>query len=1343
MGRSAVRVLMVTLAAALCLASGARADDTELFVKGSVPPNVLIILDSSQSMTWFNNSGGTVGDEFGGLGAQPASRMFIAKDVLNEVVTRYSDKINFGLAAYEQKQATDPANVKVTGPQPRSWYYAEGWSKIPWGWVSYVFGSRYYLAPWYFDLRVPQAGLGGPADPADPAGYDPATLRPNSPAFTVRWQLRTDVTPNPRREFWAGQAYIAPTSHNEDFCRYRSDRSYDGGATWTPSGSPWDIPPGGCPASGTVTASDTVGAVTISWTCTFSSRKTYDSPTPYVYSCTRYNNGSSIGTSTREYQDDQGASFSWTESFTAGYDRRTVSLGLITKPVTDSAGQAYRPDYYRWTYYYEATCPANSNCKNTGKFWQWTWSTPWYPDDATCKAGQVNDPWADPVSLGLPACGASGSWRNAGTQTWTPSATGAWGVPYDAEYRWQGNNYSLTTDTSCDGARILVDVGSGTQAEIKNYLGFGDNTKTIHAANRSTPIAGALTTAYNYFADPDGIVRTDALKECRRNYVLFVTDGGEACLLDLTVPGQKAADLANLNDPPGGVKTYVVGLDPGGLSRDENTVLGNVAAQGGTSDWYRASNRATLQSAIEGILGEILSSKYTFAAIIVPRMRFKDNLVAIQGSMLPNTVSNQPFWKGYLTAYKLDDDGTLATDGTNQIDASVVRYWEASAQLEATSPDDRKIYTLGMDTLDTDWTKWKYKFFEFKAGDLRVYHNVNCAWTFGGLGTSVNTVSFPDVDQSGGANTLADCAAFVNLLRGSDLHNWGSKLGDIFHSQPVVVGSPSPTYVDTTFDPSNPTKNFPFAGAGAVASTFDAFRGTKATRTRIAVVGANDGLLHAFNAGNWDAGNGAYDTGTGREVWAYLPPNLLGTVYNLGNKTGSHRYYADGNPKVVDLWLDDNNDGAKATDGSEWHTVLLMNLRQGGTGIFHLDLTDTLNPKPIANGTAYYPPSWSTCGQSWSEPAIGKVKMQIGGRKVDRWLAFFGDGDTSTNAVQSLGCGKAFYAVDLKTGEYVWVLHNKDWAWWRTNLPAELQEMKYDMVGSPIVLDTNADGYVDRVYIGDRGGQIWRFDVGALATSGGGDVVPGATTIEAGKIDNWVVSRLFVGTPTQSLYEKLGAAWDAKGNLWIFAGTGDRPNPTSLLDPADPEGAAGRGSNGRLYGIKDPYDPATAVPAPWSNGDLEDVTGKNTLTPEDLTKPGGWRFKLEASEKMFTSVELFNKQVFFATLKPGPVISGDGCSSSPSEARLYSMYYTTGGGATDGGAFTAAIPAPSANRYNILGSGAPTKTVISTLSLGGGGILYTGTNEGTVRRGRSTPQANELFLNAPNNLRFTRYWRQN
>lgn len=1299
MVRYSARLVLAALIAALALApAAARADDTDLFVKSNVPPNVLILLDTSRSMTWYNKDGGTVGDEFAGVPGRTGSRMWIAKDVLNEVVAANADKINFGLAAYQQ--GTAATNVRALGTPPRAWYYSEGSSKVPFSWLAYTYSNRYYYWPWYFDLRTPQAGLGGPASASDPAGYDPATLKPNSPSFTLAWSLRTDVSPNPTRFKSDGVPEVW-----QDRCLRHYEISYNNQVTWSYWYNPGSDVAAGCPSAGGL-----IGGIGYSperyYSCTFNRRLTYDTPTPYEYLCGRYTDSALDGTTQYDYKQDQIANY--TRSFQSRYNYRLLSDG-VQNVVTQNA----RPDRYMWRYYYTATCVAN--CKNTGNFWTWTWDTPYYPDDATCKAGSVNNPWTDPATLGVSL--TCTSYRNAGQPAYTLSATGTWAVPVNYEYKWQGNNYELATDNSCSGGRVLVDVGSGTLSEIKNYLGKGtDPAKELHAANNSTPLAGVLDTATTYFTNPDGVVMTDALKQCRKNFAIMVTDGGDSCLIDLTVPGQKAQALANLSNLPGGVKTYVVGIDQGGLSTDERNALTSIAFKGGTGNFYSAGDRAALLSALETILGQILSQSYSFAPPIVPRMRVRDNLIAIQGAMLPNTASNVPFWKGFLAAYQLRDDGTLPTDANHLLDATqITQYWEASAILNARSPDDRKMYTSRNVQSGSNWTTEMVPF----ISGATVNSLVGCPGSF--------TLTEHDINNDGALNTT-DCDLFVQLLRGSNAFvNWGSKLGDVFHSQPVIVGSPSATYVDTTFDPANPSANLALSAA---PSTYKAFRDAHSTRTRVVLVGANDGFLHAFNAGNWDTALAAYDAGTGAEEWAYTPPNLNAALKSLGSKSGAHRYFVDGTPKVADVWLDDNNDGTKALDGTEWHTVALVALRQGGTGIFHLDITDTVvadtrGPRPLTNGTNQYPTYYSTCGQSWSEPAIGKVKVQIGGRKVDRWVAFFGDG-FNTDPL-STTCGREFHVIDLKTGQHLWRLGNQVSGTMQT-----VPEMQYDVMGSPIALDLNGDGYVDRVYIGDRGGQIWRFDVSAVGANGGNDVDPRAGT----RVNNWVVSRLFAGPTTQMFAEKPAAALDERGNVWVFAATGDRANPLSAGDPDDAVDA-GKGRDGRLFGIMDTY-PGRVTP--WAETDLTDVTGVNTLNPADI--PGaGWRIKLDKTEKNFTPVEVFNKVVFFGTVKPGATITGAGCTTSPATARLYQIYYLTGGGVTDMAAFQSATPTPS-NRSVELGTGAPVRSLITTLSLGGSGVLITGTGEQAVRF--ATPSgADGIFFNAPINLRQTRYWRVN
>ncbi len=401
MAKSVARVVSAALLALAWLVPRAGADDTELFVKGPFPPNVLVILDSSMSMTWFDKDGNTAGDELCfpadqcrlGAATDPekdpgpsaASRMWMAKHVLTRVITENADKINFGLAA--DQQGKDAKSVVPRGPPPQAGYYTEGAAWVPSSdWVApYKIGNRFYYYPSKFDLRVPGVDI------------DPKTLRPST-SFALQWRLRKDVNPNPQREFTPAQAGggVGGAGNNVR-CRYRVERSADGVTKWTRvRGFSTPVPAGGvCPDDPSVSA---VPAVTK--TCTFQNRRKFDSPKPWVYTCQNYSGGNPTGGQYIEaWQDEQKNPYGGT--VVNAYFTRTLLRGALPNDPDAPAPQDQLAEY-RWVYYYEATC--TENCRNPGGFWRWTWPSPWYQvdKDKNCRPDLVNDPFADGAAGNLP-----------------------------------------------------------------------------------------------------------------------------------------------------------------------------------------------------------------------------------------------------------------------------------------------------------------------------------------------------------------------------------------------------------------------------------------------------------------------------------------------------------------------------------------------------------------------------------------------------------------------------------------------------------------------------------------------------------------------------------------------------------------------------------------------------------------------------------------------------------------------------------------------------------------------------------------------------------------------------
>jgi hypothetical protein len=103
------------LLAGAALACPVRADDSALLNRSTPAPNVLIILDTSQSMTWYNYTGSNRGDEYLGYSGDntPMARMAMAKSVLSTVVDTYFDKLRLGMASYAENGSSSNPNENV------------------------------------------------------------------------------------------------------------------------------------------------------------------------------------------------------------------------------------------------------------------------------------------------------------------------------------------------------------------------------------------------------------------------------------------------------------------------------------------------------------------------------------------------------------------------------------------------------------------------------------------------------------------------------------------------------------------------------------------------------------------------------------------------------------------------------------------------------------------------------------------------------------------------------------------------------------------------------------------------------------------------------------------------------------------------------------------------------------------------------------------------------------------------------------------------------------------------------------------------------------------------------
>ncbi|MGH9891720.1 MAG: pilus assembly protein, partial [bacterium] len=318
------------------------------------------------------------------------------------------------------------------------------------------------------------------------------------------------------------------------------------------------------------------------------------------------------------------------------------------------------------------------------------------------------------------------------------------------------------------------------------------------------------------------------------------------------------------------------------------------------------------------------------------------------------------------------------------------------------------------------------------------------------------------------ATLLADGLGSQRLdyLRGKDVPGMrlrAKKLGDIVHSSPAFVGAPIFRYPD----------RWPDTGASAApenAAPYSMFKSDNKTRKPLVYAGANDGMLHAFDA----------DTGptAGEEAFAYVPAAVYKNLNQLTNPTYAHRFFVDGAPTVGDAFF----------DGS-WHTVLVGGLRAGGQAIYALDITDPPGSSddetgiaakvlwefndvedPLASNPDY---GDKDLGDTFSEPNI--VRLHNG-----QWAAVFGNGYNNTKSdgllTTSTTGNAVLYIVDIATGE---LIKKIDTGVGKAQDPKNTTAANQlpNGLATPAPIDANGDSIVDYIYAGDLFGNLWKFDV--------------------------------------------------------------------------------------------------------------------------------------------------------------------------------------------------------------------------------------------------------------------------
>jgi type IV pilus assembly protein PilY1 len=586
-----------------------------------------------------------------------------------------------------------------------------------------------------------------------------------------------------------------------------------------------------------------------------------------------------------------------------------------------------------------------------------------------------------------------------------------------------------------------------------------------------------------------------------------------------------------------------------------------------------------------------------------------------------------------------------------------------------------------------------------------------------------------------------DATNLINFTYGQDVLNEAAggttnrpwMLADVLHSQPLVINYKSytlcdPCQGDTCVCSTGPNatcvNNLPVPN-NCTSATPTANETSPTVNKTYIFVGGNDGMLHAFRDYN------------GSEAWSFIPyeflPNLKNNLLMVDTTaTQPHNYFADG---TVSKYIYNSKSDGNINSSTD-KVILLFGTRRGvgnatapTTGAYY-----ALNASTVADASSNAPSllwsinqstsGFSELAESWSNPNIVTMKVN-GAVKV---VAVFGAGydnpnedgrfgatqyfqgnsagsaasatgqGTNTSAVATSGSapysasakGRGIYLVEIATltggvggapsftnsGKLIW-----SYTYGATTTSTATAKtdpaMIYSIPSDVTAWDNDGDGLADRFYVGDMGGNIWRFNVSDPADS-----------------TKWSGARIFQSNPctgtacsdgTGDVGRKIfykPSALRGPGYVSLFFGTGDREHPTNTA------------VDDRIYAMKDPLDIALPTPSgssvtlPMTESNLMDVTldtlqaaGTSAATAGSLlsqlngitalsgsTYAYGWYIKLSGTtttansgEKVLAPPVVFNGDATFNTYTPTAAGgSTNSCTANLGTAIQYDLNYLTG-----------------------------------------------------------------------------------
>jgi type IV pilus assembly protein PilY1 len=439
------------------------------------------------------------------------------------------------------------------------------------------------------------------------------------------------------------------------------------------------------------------------------------------------------------------------------------------------------------------------------------------------------------------------------------------------------------------------------------------------------------------------------------------------------------------------------------------------------------------------------------------------------GTLGFNTGYNSADWSGMLDAVTLNSDGS-----------SGMVLWRAGQKLDATAASSRIVLTakFGVDGSFAGGAEFKLSRDLDDQAQVLLLTPASVSATLDTVQTRMDWLRGEKTSEANGI-----------MRRRSTL------LGAIVRSQAVYVSYPNSGYRNMWPDlangkpsPESLAAASPVAGTGDVS--YEQFAKDRSQRLPVVYVGANDGMLHAFDASQ--SADGSATSTSGHELWAYVPRSAYANLGHLTQKNGFvFAPTVDATPVTRDVFFAAPT-SAPATTSAGWHTILVGGLGQGGRGIYALDITQ---PDPFdlhagvnaanagskilwefeagmpavssySDGAGGNNPGGNPAdlGYTYGQPNIGRLAD-------GHWVVLLPSGrlPACQHADPSDACGgySALFVLDAQSGKLIAELKT----------PIAISGVTSYGLSSPVLGDYNDDQIDDVAFAGDLAGNLWRYDL--------------------------------------------------------------------------------------------------------------------------------------------------------------------------------------------------------------------------------------------------------------------------